>query len=213
MCGCSCGCFTAHSGQVPSGTFCNMVNPISFNFPILLAPSKPAAACGFHHSVSLTKSKIFISFSRSFSYCSRALWQRPQRSAKIFSSLSTVPAILAPSARQPWTLAEMGRCNGSLPGGSQDALDRTTAKTRDFHKIKTPVPRALDFPVRPMTWGLVHRVSPSLKAVPQDVRPRPAPTGAKKWLACPGSVQMEAGVMEKPSAYAEEGTAAHAPIL
>lgn len=35
-------------------------------------------------------------------------------------------------------------------------------------------------------------------------------SGAKKWLACPGSVQMEAGVMEKPSAYAEEGTAAHA---
>lgn len=35
-------------------------------------------------------------------------------------------------------------------------------------------------------------------------------SGAKKWLACPGSVRMEAGAAEKPSAYAEEGTAAHA---
>lgn len=35
-------------------------------------------------------------------------------------------------------------------------------------------------------------------------------SGAKKWLACPGSVLLEAGVEEKPSAYAAEGTAAHA---
>lgn len=35
-------------------------------------------------------------------------------------------------------------------------------------------------------------------------------SGAKKWLACPGSVRMEEAVPEKPSAYAAEGTAAHA---
>ena len=37
-----------------------------------------------------------------------------------------------------------------------------------------------------------------------------SPSGAKKWLACPGSVEMEMHIPEKPSTYANEGTTAHA---
>lgn len=37
-----------------------------------------------------------------------------------------------------------------------------------------------------------------------------SPSGAKKWLNCPGSVWMEKQIEEKTSPYAEEGTTAHA---
>lgn len=37
-----------------------------------------------------------------------------------------------------------------------------------------------------------------------------SPSGAKKWLKCPGSVWMEKQIEEKPSPYADEGTTAHA---
>lgn len=37
-----------------------------------------------------------------------------------------------------------------------------------------------------------------------------SPSGAKKWLNCPGSVWMEKQIEDKPSSYADEGTAAHA---
>lgn len=37
-----------------------------------------------------------------------------------------------------------------------------------------------------------------------------SPSGAKKWLNCPGSVWMEKQIEEKPSPYADEGTTAHA---
>lgn len=37
-----------------------------------------------------------------------------------------------------------------------------------------------------------------------------SPSGAKKWINCPGSVEMESHIEEKPSTYADEGTTAHA---
>lgn len=35
------------------------------------------------------------------------------------------------------------------------------------------------------------------------------PSGAERWMTCPGSVPMSAGLTEKASGYADEGTAAH----
>jgi len=35
-------------------------------------------------------------------------------------------------------------------------------------------------------------------------------SSAHKWLVCSGSIQAEAGIIEKPSNFASEGTAAHA---
>lgn len=43
-----------------------------------------------------------------------------------------------------------------------------------------------------------------------DVHAKLSASGAKKWIACPGSVLLEASVQDKPSAYATEGTNAHA---
>lgn len=43
-----------------------------------------------------------------------------------------------------------------------------------------------------------------------DVHAKLSASGAKKWIACPGSVLLEASVQDKPSAYAAEGTNAHA---
>ena len=43
-----------------------------------------------------------------------------------------------------------------------------------------------------------------------DVHAKLSASGAKKWIACPGSVLLEASVQDKPSAYAAEGTTAHA---
>lgn len=43
-----------------------------------------------------------------------------------------------------------------------------------------------------------------------DVHAKLSASGAKKWIACPGSILMEAKVPDKPSAYAAEGTNAHA---
>lgn len=37
-----------------------------------------------------------------------------------------------------------------------------------------------------------------------------SPSGSKKWMTCPGSVAMEAGIIDNGSEYADEGTAAHA---
>ena len=43
-----------------------------------------------------------------------------------------------------------------------------------------------------------------------DVHAKLSASGAKKWISCPGSILMEAKLPDKPSAYAAEGTAAHA---
>lgn len=43
-----------------------------------------------------------------------------------------------------------------------------------------------------------------------DVHAKLSASGAKKWLACPGSILMEAKVPDRVSAYAAEGTNAHA---
>lgn len=43
-----------------------------------------------------------------------------------------------------------------------------------------------------------------------DVHAKLSASGAKKWIACPGSVLLEANAPDKPSAYATEGTTAHA---
>lgn len=42
-----------------------------------------------------------------------------------------------------------------------------------------------------------------------EVHAKLSASGAKKWLACPGSILLEAETADKPSAYAAEGTAAH----
>lgn len=38
---------------------------------------------------------------------------------------------------------------------------------------------------------------------------RLAPSAAHRWVACPGSIRLSAGIEEAPSVYAAEGTAAH----
>lgn len=43
-----------------------------------------------------------------------------------------------------------------------------------------------------------------------EVHAKLSASGAKKWIACPGSILMEAKVPDKPSVYAAEGTIAHA---
>lgn len=37
-----------------------------------------------------------------------------------------------------------------------------------------------------------------------------SPSSAKRWMTCPGSVQLSRGIVEEPSVYAQEGTLAHA---
>lgn len=36
-----------------------------------------------------------------------------------------------------------------------------------------------------------------------------SPSSASRWLACPGSVPLSAGIPDKKSSYADEGTRAH----
>ena len=43
-----------------------------------------------------------------------------------------------------------------------------------------------------------------------DVHARLSASGAKKWINCPGSIQLEENFEDKPSQFAEEGTNAHA---
>lgn len=43
-----------------------------------------------------------------------------------------------------------------------------------------------------------------------DIRARLSASGAKKWINCPGSIQLEENFEDKPSQFAEEGTNAHA---
>ena len=43
-----------------------------------------------------------------------------------------------------------------------------------------------------------------------EVHAKLSASGAKKWMACPGSVLMEAKLPDKVSVYAAEGTTAHA---
>lgn len=43
-----------------------------------------------------------------------------------------------------------------------------------------------------------------------DIHAKLSASGAKKWIACPGSVVLESQMKDKPSEYAEEGTTAHA---
>lgn len=43
-----------------------------------------------------------------------------------------------------------------------------------------------------------------------DIHARLSPSGAKKWINCPGSIQLEENFEDKPSQFAEEGTNAHA---
>ncbi|WP_239255388.1 DUF2800 domain-containing protein [Listeria ilorinensis] len=42
-----------------------------------------------------------------------------------------------------------------------------------------------------------------------DVHAKLSASGAKRWMSCPGSVQMEEGYADTTSVFAEEGTAAH----
>lgn len=42
-----------------------------------------------------------------------------------------------------------------------------------------------------------------------DVHAKLSASGAKRWMSCPGSVQMEEGYADTSSEFAEEGTAAH----
>lgn len=43
-----------------------------------------------------------------------------------------------------------------------------------------------------------------------DIHARLSASGAKKWLNCPGSIQLEKNFEDKPSQFAKEGTNAHA---
>lgn len=43
----------------------------------------------------------------------------------------------------------------------------------------------------------------------QRAHARLAPSAAHRWMACPGSVRLSADIVEAPSAFAAEGTAAH----
>lgn len=43
-----------------------------------------------------------------------------------------------------------------------------------------------------------------------DIHARLSASGAKKWIKCPGSIQLEENFEDKPSQFAEEGTNAHA---
>lgn len=43
-----------------------------------------------------------------------------------------------------------------------------------------------------------------------DIHAKLSASGAKKWMACPGSVVLESQIPEKESSYAQEGTTAHA---
>ena len=43
-----------------------------------------------------------------------------------------------------------------------------------------------------------------------DMHARLSASGAKKWINCPGSIQLEENFEDKPSQFAEEGTNAHA---
>lgn len=43
-----------------------------------------------------------------------------------------------------------------------------------------------------------------------DIHARLSASGAKKWINCPGSIQLEENFEDKPSQFAEEGTNAHA---
>lgn len=43
-----------------------------------------------------------------------------------------------------------------------------------------------------------------------DVHAKLSASGAKKWINCPASVTLESGFPDTVSAYAAEGTAAHA---
>lgn len=43
-----------------------------------------------------------------------------------------------------------------------------------------------------------------------DIHARLSASGAKKWINCPGSIQLEENFEDKPSQFAEEGTDAHA---
>ena len=36
-----------------------------------------------------------------------------------------------------------------------------------------------------------------------------SPSGAHRWMACPGSIVLESNIPDKGSVYADEGTAAH----
>ena len=43
-----------------------------------------------------------------------------------------------------------------------------------------------------------------------DIHARLSASGAKKWINCPGSIQLEENFEDKPSEFAQEGTNAHA---
>lgn len=47
-----------------------------------------------------------------------------------------------------------------------------------------------------------------MAATPQD-HARFSPSGASKWMVCPGSLALERGIKDTSSKYADEGTAAH----
>lgn len=70
-----------------------------------------------------------------------------------------------------------------------------------------PKRRPTDRPVKPPTTK-VKRAIEAL-ANPSLGHARLGPSGAKKWMACPGSVVLEAAFPNMSSKYADEGTACH----